>query len=118
MNEGNGTGGAGLSGGEDGNGTLTRALELSREMIGVAERGDARAVAALDAERRRLLNSQRTNSRNMSASERQVLQEINTLNDQAIGFLEHRRRRIEREMDMAATGRRALVAYSATGLTR
>jgi hypothetical protein len=102
----------------NGNAGLTRALELSREMLAVAEHGDASAVASLDAERLRLLDLQRPNSRNLDTDERLMLQQINDLNDRAIGLLEHRRRRTEREMDTLATGRRALVAYSATGLQR
>jgi len=102
----------------NGNAGLARALELSHEMLAVAEHGDASAVAGLDAERLRLLDSRRSNPGNLNADERLVLQQINDLNDRAIGLFEHRRRRIEREMDMLATGRRALVAYSATGLQR
>jgi hypothetical protein len=93
-------------------------LELSHEMLAVADQGDASAVASLDAERLRLLDLQRPNSRNLNADERLVLQQISDLNNRAIGLLEHRRRRIEREMDTLATGRRALTAYSATGLPR
>ncbi|HWJ33807.1 MAG TPA: hypothetical protein VNR70_00990 [Steroidobacteraceae bacterium] len=93
---------------------LARALELSLELLAVAERGDVGAVANLDAERLRLLDSQRPKSRNMDADERLVLNQINELNDKALGLLEHRRRSIERDMDTAAAGRRALVAYSAT----
>ncbi|MDB6085957.1 MAG: hypothetical protein JWN43_3838 [Gammaproteobacteria bacterium] len=102
----------------NGNARLARALELSREMLSVAERGDASVMASLDAERLRLLDLERPNSRNMNATERLVLQKIGELNDQAIGLLEHRRRRIEREMDTVTVGRRAVLAYSAAGLQR
>jgi hypothetical protein len=97
---------------------LTRALALSRELLAVAELGDVRAVADLDAERLRLLHSQRLKSRHMDADERLVLQQISELNDKAIGLLEHRRRGTEREMDTVAVGRRALIAYSDTRLQR
>jgi hypothetical protein len=97
---------------------LERALELSRQLLAVAEHGDVRAVADLDAERLRLLHSQRLKSRHMDADERLILQMINELNDKAIGFLEHRRRGTEREMDTVAVGRRALIAYSDTRLQR
>jgi hypothetical protein len=103
---------------DNGQSGLARALELSQQLLEVAEHGDAGAVANLDAERLRLLNSERLLSRNMGVNERLVLQKINELNDRAIGYLEHRRRRIEREMDTASAGRRALVAYSATRLQR
>ena len=93
------------------NADLTRALALSQELLAVAEHGDVRAVTDLDAERLRLLHSMRVNSTNMDADERLMLRKINELNDEAIGLLEHRRRRTEREMDMASAGRRAVAAY-------
>jgi len=97
---------------------LALALELSNELLSVAEAGDVGAVAGLDAERRRLLDSLRPLYGHMDPSERLMLQRIGELNDRALGFLEHRRRRTERLMDTATTGRRALAAYSATGLQR
>jgi hypothetical protein len=90
---------------------LTRALALSHDLLAVAGQGDVRAMADLDAERLRLLHSMRVKFANMNADERQMLRRINELNDEAIGLLEHRRRRTEREMDMASVGRRAVVAY-------
>jgi CBS domain containing-hemolysin-like protein len=102
----------------NGNSALARALQLSLEMMAVAEHGDASAVASLDAERLRLLDSQRHRSRHLDADERLMMQRISELNDRAIGLLQHRRRRIERVMDTAAVGRRAVVAYSSTGQQR
>ena len=93
---------------------LMRALEISRQLVAVAESGEARSVADLDAERLRLLDSTRRGTGPLGASERQMVREINDLNDKAIGFLEHHRRRIEREMDTVGIGRRAIIAYSAT----
>ena len=90
---------------------LARALALTHELLAVAEKGDVRAVADLDAERLRLLHSMRVKFTNMDAEERLMLRKINELNDEAIGLLEHRKRRTEREMDMAFTGRRAVAAY-------
>ena len=63
-----------------GNPALARALELSHEMIAVAEHGDASAVASLDAERLRLLDSQRHRSRHLDADERLMMQKISELN--------------------------------------
>jgi len=97
---------------------LALALQLSNELLVVAEAGDVGAVADLDAERRRLLDSLRPVYGHMDPSERLVLQRISELNDRALGLLEHRRRRTERLMDTAAAGRRAVVAYSATRLQR
>jgi len=54
----------------------------------------------------------------VGADEHLLLQKIIELNDRAIGFLEHRRRIKAREIDTAALGRRATVAYSATRLQR
>ena len=90
---------------------LTRALALSRDLLAVAGRGDVTAVANLDAERLRLLHSMRAKFPHMDADERLMLRKINELNDETIGLLEHRRRRTEREMDLASAGRRALAAY-------
>ncbi len=90
---------------------LTRALALSRDLLAVAERGDVTAVANLDAERLRLLHSMPAKFPHMDADERLMLRKINELNDETIGLLEHRRRRTEREMDLASAGRRALAAY-------
>jgi hypothetical protein len=97
---------------------LALALELSNELLAVAEAGDLGAVADLDADRRRLLDSWRPMIGHMDPSERLMLQKISELNDRALGFLEHRRRRTERLMDTAVAGRRALIAYSATRLQR
>ena len=93
------------------NADLARALALSHELLAVAERGDVRAAADLDAERLRLLHSICVKFTNMQADERLMLRKINELNDEAIGLFEHRKRRTERDMDMASTGRRALAAY-------
>jgi hypothetical protein len=90
---------------------LARALALTHELLAVAEKGDVRAVADLDAERLALLHSMGVKFTNMDADERLMMRKINELNDEAIGLLEHRRRRTEREMDMASAGRRAVAAY-------
>ena len=90
---------------------LARALALSHELLVVAAQGDVTAVANLDAERLRLLHSMRMKFTDMTADERLMLRKINELNDEAIGLLEHRRRRTERDMDMASAGRRAVAAY-------
>lgn len=90
---------------------LARALALSHDLLAIAQEGDAGAVADLDAERLPLLHSMAAKCTIMDADECLMLRKIIELNDQAIGLFEHRRRRIEREMDMASAGRRALVAY-------
>jgi hypothetical protein len=97
---------------------LERALELSRELLAVAELGDVAAAVNLDAARLELLKSARETLRTTPMSDRDLLQEIAQLNDQAIGCLEHHRRRTARDMDMASVGRRALIAYSPTRLQR
>lgn len=91
---------------------LARALELSRELLLIAESGDLSAVLELGAERLRLLQAARSAAAPMGAPERLLLKEITELNDRAIGFLEHRQRIKAREIDTASLGRRAVAAYS------
>jgi hypothetical protein len=93
---------------------LQRALEISRELIAVADGGDVRLTVSLDAERLQLLKCARAGLQPMDANERAVLREIAELNDRAIGLIEHQRRIKGRAMDMAAVGRRAVAAYSTT----
>jgi hypothetical protein len=97
---------------------LEQALHLSRELLAVAERGDAAAAATLDAARLELLKSARESVRTIPVADCALLLEIAQLNDKAIGCLEHYRRRKARDMDMASVGRRALIAYSPTGQQR
>lgn len=97
---------------------LRRALEISRELASVTDCGDVRATQNLDAERLQLLKFVRSAPQPLDETDRQFLQEIAALNDQAIGFLEHRRRCTARDLDMISVGRRALRAYSATRLHR
>jgi hypothetical protein len=97
---------------------LARALQLSRELLDVAEGGDLQAVLGLGAERQQLLQAARSGPAPVGAGEGALLKEIAELNDRAIGFLEHRRRIKAREIDTAAVGRRAVAAYSTTRLPR
>jgi hypothetical protein len=96
---------------------LARALQLSRELLDVAEGGDLQTVLGLGAERLQLLQAARSGPP-AGAGEGALLKEIAELNDRAIGFLEHRRRIKAREIDTAAVGRRAVAAYSTTRLQR
>jgi hypothetical protein len=97
---------------------LQRALEISHELLAVAEGGDFELTVSLDAERLQLLKSARAALRPMDEKNRTILREIAALNDRALGSLEHRRRAKARDMDMLAVGRRALRAYSNTGMRR
>jgi hypothetical protein len=97
---------------------LERALALSRELLAVAELGDAAAAVNLDAARLELLKSARESVQMTSANDRALLQEIAQLNDKAIGFLEHHRRSRARDMDMVSVGKRAHIAYCATQAQR
>jgi hypothetical protein len=99
-------------------GALQRAVEISRQLVAVADGGDAQLTASLDAERLQLLKSFRLVRKQVDVSDRVLLQEISQLNDRAIGFMEHHRRSMERAMDMAAIGRRAVAAYSTTNRPR
>jgi len=94
---------------------LARALELSRELLAAADRGDSQAAALIDAARLELLKSARGSAALPDAHERQLLQGIAALNDQSIGHLEHHRRIKGRQLDVATMGRRAVAAYSTVG---
>lgn len=94
---------------------LRRAVDLSRELVTIADSGDVEKTARLDAERMQLLQSARRLAGGWEPSDRQLLREIAELNDRAIGFMEHRRRLKARDLDMVSIGRRAVRAYSATG---
>jgi hypothetical protein len=93
---------------------LERALELSRDLLAAAERGDSQAAGSIDAERLLLLKSFRLGRKQPNAGELASLREIAQLNDRAIGSMEHCLRGKGRAMDMAAVGRRAVAAYSNT----
>lgn len=99
----------------DPNAALRRARDVSRELAEVAAAADAARTTSLDAERRRLLESSRVDARPIDDEGRALLQEIFELNARSIGALEHRRRALARELDMAAAGSRALRAYAANG---
>jgi hypothetical protein len=98
--------------------TLARALALSHELLAAAEAADLQGLASLDAQRLELLKSFRLDARHIDAGDRVLLQQISQLNEQAIGLLHHHQRSKGRDMDMAAVGRRAVVAYSNIRLQR
>ena len=97
---------------------LVRALQLSRDLLAAADRGESQAAASIDAERRQLLQSVRSGTTMLGANEQQLLREIALLNDQSIGHLEHHRRIKGRQLDVAAVGRRAVTAYAMTRARR
>jgi hypothetical protein len=90
---------------------LQRALDLSQEIVGAADSGDAGEIVRLDAERLRLLKSLRHTLPTMSPADRSMLRAIADLNARSIGRMEHCFRAKCRDMDMLAAGRRALRAY-------
>jgi hypothetical protein len=98
--------------------SLSRALQLSRELASLADDGDIQLTQRLDAERLRLLKSVKSAGFPLAESDWLMLREITELNDRAIGLLDHRRRRKARDFEMAAAGQRAVRAYSATGRRR
>ncbi|MGA2779816.1 MAG: hypothetical protein ABSF94_19845 [Steroidobacteraceae bacterium] len=97
---------------------LQRALQVSRELAAIADSGQIEAAIRLDADRLELLKAVRAALPTTDAQERGLLDEIYALNAQAMGSLQHRQRAMARDMDMMAVGRRAMRAYSATGLRR
>ena len=90
---------------------LQRALELSQELLEVADSGEVERVISLDAERLRLLKSTRHALTPLTEKDRAVLCQIAELNARSLGRMEHRLRAKCRDMDMLAAGRRALRAY-------
>ena len=92
--------------------SLARALALSHDMLGAAEKGDLQSLAALDHERMELLKLFRNGTKQVSAADQALLSQIYATNERAIGLLEHRRRSKGRDLDMAAVGRRAVAAYA------
>jgi hypothetical protein len=97
---------------------LQRALEISRELAAVADRGEIEAAIRLDADRLQLLQAARGTISATDESERRLLDEINALNARAIGSLMHHQRTIARDLDMMAVGRRAVRAYAVNGQRR
>jgi hypothetical protein len=91
---------------------LQRALELSQELVTLAESGDVGEVVRLDAERLRLLKSLRHVLQPLSPAERSMLRAIADLNARSLGRMEHRFRAKCRDMDMLTAGRRAVRAYA------
>ena len=91
---------------------LQRALELSQQLMTVAESGDVGEVVRLDAERLRLLKSVRHVLQPLSPADRSMLRAIADLNARSLGRMEHRFRAKCRDMDMLAAGRRAVRAYA------
>jgi len=89
---------------------LERALEISRDLLALADSGDVHAAGILDNERLRLLKAARARPV-LSAADQSLLRQIAELNDRAIGTLEHRLRAKARSIDMLAAGRRAVRAY-------
>jgi hypothetical protein len=90
---------------------LKRALELSQELLEIADSGEVARVISLDAERLRLIKSARHAPTAMTEKDQAVLRQIADLNAQSLGRMEHRFRAKCRDMDMLAAGRRALRAY-------
>jgi hypothetical protein len=91
---------------------LQRALELSQQLMTVAESGDVGEVVRLDAERLRLLKSLRHVLQPLSPADRSMLRAIADLNARSLGRMEHRFRAKCRDMDMLTAGRRAVRAYA------
>jgi hypothetical protein len=91
---------------------LQRALELSQQLITVADSGDVGEVVRLDAERLRLLKSARHALQPLSPADRSMLRAIADLNARSLGRMEHRFRAKCRDLDMLTAGRRAVRAYA------
>ena len=97
---------------------LAAAVALSRDVVEAADQGDMTLLADLDARRLRFLKSFSLLARQPVPADRALLQEIATLNERALGLMEHRRRIQGGAMDLAAVGRRAVNAYASNGAAR
>lgn len=91
---------------------LQRALELSQQLMAVADSGDVAEVVRLDGERLRLLKSVRHALQPLSPADRSMLRAIADLNARSLGRMEHRFRAKCRDLDMLTAGRRAVRAYA------
>lgn len=91
---------------------LLRALELSRRLLDAVQAGDLQAVIDLDAERGRLLRRHLDAARRIDAAERDVLDEIQRLNEYGLQQIERRRRDTATEFAQLGRGRRAVDAYA------
>jgi len=90
---------------------LEQVLRLSERIAALADAGDVGEALRLDDERRALLASTRAGLEPFTLETRGMLRRIAELNDRSIGRLEHRLRALGRDMDMLATGKRAVRAY-------
>jgi hypothetical protein len=93
---------------------VTRALDLSHELLSAAETGDMQRVVDLDAERGRHLREFLQDTRRIGAADRAVLDDIQRLNDQGLSCIEKRRCETAEEFAQLGRGRRAVDAYAHT----
>jgi hypothetical protein len=91
---------------------LTRALELSRELLALAERGEVAQAVELDHERGQLLRSALGNAQLVRAADHAVLRQIEELNLSALKHLEQARLSKWQALQLANQGQRAVRAYS------
>jgi hypothetical protein len=99
---------------EQASSALARALDISREVATLADRGDVQEVARLNAERMQLLKLARSALHPLDQESLAMVREIQALNDRSLGLLEHRFRAKCRDLDMVSAGRRAVRAYGTT----
>ncbi|MDE2306217.1 MAG: hypothetical protein KGL34_11685 [Gammaproteobacteria bacterium] len=100
------------------NAWLRRALAVSCELERLADQGDVARVPTLAAERVGLLERARTEPGGFDLEGQALLREIVERNDRAIGALEHRQRGLARDLDLLATGSRAVRAYASNAANR
>lgn len=92
---------------------LERALEETRAVELLIERGEWQEALERDAARQRLLVAAfgQDGSRTLDDGLRALASELLRLNNRLLGLAEHRRRGVERESDTLQLGRRAAAAY-------
>lgn len=92
---------------------LTRALEETRAVEALIERGEWQQALERDALRQRLMAAAfgQDGRCALDPELRTLADELLRLNNRLIGLAEHRRRGVERESDTLQLGRRAVAAY-------
>ena len=92
---------------------LGRALEETRAVEALIERGEWQQALEHDALRQRLLAAAfgQDGSHALDPKLRVLADELLRMNNRLIGLAEHRRRGVERESDTLQLGRRAVAAY-------
>lgn len=92
--------------------SVVRALELSRQVMDAAQRGELAVVVDLDAQRASLLRQYLDGCSRIGPAEAPLLEDIAQLNEKCLAMIDEQRRETADRLDLARRGRRAVDAYS------